>query len=671
MPATDTNLAARSGNLVESHKGYDPRLVFFYFLVAGLLLTLVCGLGYQQLHLIGQHKDNERRQTLRRILYPGPRGNIYDRNGVPLVVNTPRWTVVLHLDELRPELRREYGVIQANYRKAVATKKEMPSEAALSQITRVAVAQRYLEQVNRVLGRDLQIDSQALKNHFSTELLNPFTLVDNLDDTDYARLIERLPVNSPLQVYASFTRTYPFKSAAAHVLGYVRNEGEVDAKDFPGEDLRTSRMKNIRGKAGLEARFDAELQGAPGGKILRVDPAGYKINPTVEERAPKQGKNLATSLDIDLQLAAENALSPPDQEPMTGAVVALDVATGEVLAMVSKPNYDLNAWYPRMSAETYEAIQEQGAEFDQALNGVYAPGSTFKILVSIAGLRSGRLDPHDTHVDCQGVMMIGRQRKTCDNGDAHHGNLDLVGAIARSCDIYFYQHGIDIGVRTIAEEARRFHLDQPTGIELPHETRRMVIPDPAWLRQRRNEAWTDGHTANISIGQGDVDLTPLQMACFAASVARGEVFTQPTLLHDPNRPRQHTESIGLTAEQRSALIDGMKGVLTMTGGTATQYLNIPSERIPGVTIAGKTGTAQRAIYKNGTFVGHANTAWFICFAPADKPEIAVATAVRSDVPGEAFGGGRYAAPVANAVLKKYFEKRANPAHTIIAPFKAK
>lgn len=666
MPATDTNLAARSGNLVESHKGYDPRLVFFYFLVAGLLLTLVCGLGYQQLHLIGQHKDNERRQTLRRILYPGPRGNIYDRNGVPLVVNTPRWTVVLHLDELRPELRREYGVIQANYRKAVATKKEMPSEAALSQITRVAVAQRYLEQVNRVLGRDLQIDSQALKNHFSTELLNPFTLVDNLDDTDYARLIERLPVNSPLQVYASFTRTYPFKSAAAHVLGYVRNEGEVDAKDFPGEDLRTSRMKNIRGKAGLEARFDAELQGAPGGKILRVDPAGYKINPTVEERAPKQGKNLATSLDIDLQLAAEEAIG--DQ---IGAAVALDANTGEVLVLASKPDYDLNDFYPRLPDAIYKAIQEKGAEFNYAISGRFPPGSTFKILTSIAGMRRGTILPDQPIIDCDGELRRYGGRFVCYNGLGHHHNVLLPQAIAESCDIFFYEAGWRTSPAEIAAEGRRFHLDQDTGLESPNETgRNLILPDPEWKERTLHQKWYPGDTANMAIGQGYVLLSPLQMACFAASVGRNEVLTRPTLLHDPNRPVQHHESIGLTAEQRAALLEGMIGCTLPPKGTARFITEMAAMRLPGINIAGKTGTAQKDVVQDGK-MGKINFAWFICFAPAEKPEIAMAVMLQGENLGEEFGGGRQSGPIAAAVLKKYFDKKKQPTGAILSPFRVK
>ena len=658
MATHDINLADRSGSLVESHKGYDPRVILLYFLVAGLLAVLVAGLAYQQVLRFGVHFENERTQNQRRVLVPGPRGNIYDRNGQLLVGNQPRFAVVLYLDELKVELRREHFRIHNNYLATVSSKKEMPvTYSQLEQLARVSVVQHYLDQVNAILHRTGAVDSDRLRRHFDRELLLPFTLLDDLTSEEFARLIERLPVKSPVSVYTFNTRYYPHGSAAAHTLGYVRTADDIVAEDFPGEDLTPFKMKGTVGKDGLERKFDSVLQGEAGASIIRVDPAGFKVNSSdLPSRLPKQGKNLATSIDLDLQLVAEEAIG--DQ---TGAAVALDVGTGEVLVIASKPDYDLNSWYPHMPVETYQKIQEQHAELNLALNGLYPPGSTYKLAVTIAGLRSGRLDPDDNEVDCQGFTRIGTSLKGCDNGEAHHGHLKLFEAIAKSCDIYFYQHGIAIGPNVIATEARRFHLDQPTGIELPRETKGMIIPDPAWRKKRTGEGWTDGNTANVAIGQGDVLVTPLSMACFVASLARGETTTQPTLLHDPNHPRQHTESIGLTPEQRAVILAGMKGAITMPGGTANPTLGLPSEKIPGVSIAGKTGTAQ---YGN-----HLNVAWFVCFAPADNPEIAVAVAIKSDVPGEAYGGGRYAAPVANAVLKKYFEKKTRAASPLYTPFK--
>jgi penicillin-binding protein 2 len=195
-------------------------------------------------------------------------------------------------------------------------------------------------------------------------------------------------------------------------------------------------------------------------------------------------------------------------------------------------------------------------------------------------------------------------------------------------------------------------------VEIPGETGRMTIPDPAWKERTQKERWFPGDTANMAIGQGFVLVTPLDMACFAASVARNETYTKPTILHNPKAPMQHSEPIGLTPVQRQALLEGMERC-TMHGGTAHILTEIPNLKVPGVRIAGKTGTAQKKVTKDGV-TGNINYAWFICFAPIENPEIAVAVVVEGEDivgAGESFGGGTYALPVASAVLKKYFEKK--------------
>jgi penicillin-binding protein 2 len=227
--------------------------------------------------------------------------------------------------------------------------------------------------------------------------------------------------------------------------------------------------------------------------------------------------------------------------------------------------------------------------------------------------------------------------------------LKLPEAIARSCDIFFYTVGLKTSVDVMAAQARRFRLDRPTGIELPGETHRMLIPDPDWKRRKRDENWNPGDTANMAIGQGDVQVTPLVMACFAASFARGETWTRPTLLHDPKRPDQHTEPIGLSPTQRDAILKGMEGCTTY--GTASVLTTVEAFRVPGVRVAGKTGTAQ-IVSPNGKV----DEAWFICFAPIEDPRVAVAVALEGTTPGENYGGGPESSPVAALILKKYFEK---------------
>ncbi|MDB6128773.1 MAG: Peptidoglycan glycosyltransferase, partial [Verrucomicrobia bacterium] len=378
MATSDNNLADRSGSLVESHKSYQPRVIFFYFVVLVLLVTLAVGLAYQQLFNTARHRDSERVQNQRRVLVPGPRGNIFDRNGRLLVGNRPRFAVVLYLDELRPEFVSEARIIRRNY--AEAGDKDLPTRDQFNQIARVSVVQRYLDQVNQILQRNVTVDRADLRKHFARELLLPYTLIDDLEPNDYAKLLERLPVNSPVQLYASSTRFYPYGSSLAHTLGYVGVDNDIDAEDFPGEDLKTFKMKGTVGRDGLEKVFDTRLQGEAGGSIFRVSPAGYKIKGWGEKRLPVQGRNLVTTIDIDLQRTAEDAITKIAGDEMIGSAVAIDIKTGEVLVMASKPDYDLTRFTPRPNQETIADIEARQAWANRPVSSAYPPGSTFKIL---------------------------------------------------------------------------------------------------------------------------------------------------------------------------------------------------------------------------------------------------------------------------------------------------
>lgn len=649
------------GLTVERRDGRDPRILFFYFVIVVMLLLLAGGLAHQQLRRTGEHANAERVQTQRRIVHPGPRGTILDRHQRVLVDNRPRFSVRLLLDAIRPEIRAEELIIKRRFRaQDEADKPDLPTAPEIRRLARMSVVQRYLDQVNRILGRDERVDARELDRHFTRELLLPYTLLDDLAPADYARLLERLPVNSPAQVYTSSARHYPNGSAASHVLGYVGSTEDVGIEDFPGEDLRTFKMRGSVGRDGVEKRHDDVLQGEAGGAIFRVDPSGNRINPPLAQVNPRQGGNLTLSIDLDLQLAAEKRLAETE---MAGAAVALDVQTGEVLVLASKPDYDLNAFSPKLGANAAADITARGAWFKRAVQGAYKPGSSFKVLTTIAGFRAGVLKP-DSTVQCPGFFRVGNRSFACHDGHAH-GEIDLVMAITKSCNVFFYQQGMTIGIEALAAEARRFHLDRPTGIDLPDETRRMIIPDPEWKRRVTGEAWQGGDTAQFAIGQGFVDVTPLQMACFAASVARDEVWTQPFLLHDPSRPRQRTEPIGLTPEQRAALLTGMEQVTRRPFGTA-RILDDPQllAPLPGLRIAAKTGTAQKQTEK-----GMINFAWLIAFAPVEDPRIAIAIAIEGDTPGEETGGGRYASPVAHAILQAWIESRLPGSGKIKIPFK--
>jgi penicillin-binding protein 2 len=625
-------------SIVESQKSYEPRVVFFYFLFAAMVAVLAGGLGYRQLALSGDYSERERIQNQRRILVPGPRGNVYDRHGQLLVANRPRFSAVLHLAELRDELRRETIRVVRNYRELDRADRPRPHE--LESIARVAVAQRYLDEVNRILGREERVDPRRLDRHYRQQLLLPFPLVEELSPAEFARLVEQLPVGSPVEVYSSSARSYPHGHLAAHALGYVGAFDEIEAEDFAGEDLRTFRMRGTMGRTGLERRFDELLQGEAGGTIFRVDPAGFKINPPLETRRPVQGRHLVSSLDLELQRVADAAMGRHK-----GAAVAMQITTGEVLVMVSKPDYDLNLFAPSLSAAAAKDIEERGAWLNRAAQGLYPPGSTFKLVTALAGLRSGAVDPSTRSV-CTGYHQVGGRRFPCHNRHGH-GEVDLRGALRVSCNVWFYEHGLETGAQLIAAEARRFRLHEPTGIELPAEARAMIVPDPAWKRERVGVPWFPGDTANYSIGQGFLRVTPLQVAAAVASLARAETVTVPTLVHQPGRnpsgelPR---EALAIAMADWQAIVEGMEQAVQL--GTARLA------RVPGLRVAGKTGTAQ--VQDRGV---NLELAWIVAFAPIESPEIAVAVMLEGTEPDENFAGGRMAAPVAQAILQAWFDRQ--------------
>ncbi len=647
---TTTPYPDRAGRLVEAYKARNPRVLFFYLVVALILLVLAGGLAYQQLIRTDTYHESERIQNQRRVLIPGPRGNIYDREGRLLVGNRARFSVVLYLDELRGEFYTEFIRIRNAYR--ASGDKEVPTASQLRRIARFAVVNRYLAQINRAIGGTHTLDAEELNTHFFRQLLLPFTLIDNLSPEDYARILEQLPVNSPLQVYTTSARYYPYGAAAAHALGSVKVDEIEATEDFPGSDLRTFKVKGTAGRDGLEARFDAELQGEAGGTIYRVDPSGYRIEPPVEKRLPVPGRDLVSSLDIDLQLAADAALANTGYK---SSVVALDARTGEILAIGSNPGYDLNETSPRISSAKYAEIDEAGGWLNRPIQGRYPPGSSFKVITALAGMRAGALAA-DTVVNCAGAYRVGNRVFACPNHPAFRGDVTLTYALEKSCNTFFYKTGLESTPDALAAEARRFGLGQRTGVELPHENA-AVVPDPAWFERVRGMKWNPGNTANFAIGQGDLLVTPLQMAAFVASFARGQVHTQVTMLHDPNRPVQRSAPIGLPASDLAAIVHGMEQCV-LTGSART--ISLPRIRIPDLRIAGKTGTAQ--------LPGSLTVGWFICFAPVENPQIAIAVAVEGDTPGEDAGGGAIASPVAHAILKKWWEKKSRPpAPRVTAP----
>jgi penicillin-binding protein 2 len=632
------------------HRGENPRILFFVWSVLVASSVLVVGLGWRQLVVNQKYEEIEKRQTERRILSPGPRGDIYDRKGNLLVGNRPHYSAVVYLDDLRREFRSEYSQIiraeRAKLKAAYALTPEderedsqlTPNYNELQWLARQNVIQRYVDKINAITGRDDTLSLRKIIRHFNEQLLLPLPLVEDLSADQYARLIEQVPVQSPIQIHTDTARYYPHGVAAAHTLGYVQSVNP-EPDDMPDDGIKTFTFKTKQGKTGLERYFDDLLSGETGTEIWRVDPLGFQ-DEMLEMSPPKQGQDLITSIDLDIQLAAETALGN-----RTGAAVALDVHTGEVLAIASHPSYDLNDLSPFIPRKTFDEINERGAWLNRTLQLSYPPGSTFKLITTIAGMRNGTITPETVH-DCQGVYRLGNRIFRC-HARYGHGVLDAAGAIEGSCNVFFYAEGINMGIDVLSAEAKRFGLDQKTGIEVPYETSRLVVPSKEWKRETIGSGWVPGDTANTAIGQGFLLVTPLQMATVIASIARNETRTQPTLRALTNEEALQVNhggvAIGLTPEQHDELWDGMERVIGPHGtGRLVQ--------IEGLRIAGKTGTADFRAHGQ-----EVNLAWFVGFAPVENPQIAVAVMVEGTHVSDSYHGGSTAGPVAKDIFLEFIE----------------
>lgn len=620
----------------EEKNRYQARLGIFYALLAGMFLMLLGGVGYRQLIESAAFTERVKQQNHRRIVTPAPRGYIYDREGRLLVANKSTFSAVVFLSDgsVRAAFRKEYLTLVRDHRR----RGETFSSNALQITARANVIQSYLDDVNRMLGRQETVDAEKVSTQLNYSPLLPYPIIDDLSREEFAVLLESLPVQSPVQVYVSNSRHYPFESTASQTLGYVVSTVLTPDASLPGDDLTTFAEKGVFGRSGVEREFDSVLQGRMGSEIWKVDPAGFQVE-SVSRQYPVKGQDITLSLDLDIQLAAEEAFG--DQQ---GGVVAIDIETLEVLAMVSKPDFDLNSTTPYISTEVFAGITDAGGWQNRALQGLYPPGSPFKLLTAVAALKAGVVDP-STVYECTGHLTVAGAQKPCWKRSGH-GSRNLAEAIRDSCNVYFYNIALNTGVDAISREAIYAGLGNPTGIDLPYETGHMLVPTRDWKEERIREPWYPGDTTNLAIGQGYLRITPLQMAVFTASIARNEIVTKPSILKlspEQIRDRPAPKPLGLSERDHAALVEGMTNAIRIGTGRRAA--------IPGIEMAGKTGTAQ--VRKDG---GTIELAWFIAFAPVHDPKIAIATLIEGQELDADFGGGLHAAPVTHAALKEYFRK---------------
>ena len=443
------------------------------------------------------------------------------------------------------------------------------------------------------------------------------------------------------------SRNYPYGPMLSHVLGYV---GEVTQEELDRD--HHYRPGDVVGKSGLERAWEPYLRGVQGGQQVEVDALGRELRVLDEEEAIP-GHTLVLSIDRDLQQAAEAALGDE-----AGAIVALDPRNGDVLAMVSRPAFDPNEFTGGIKPERWrELTQEPRHPLNaRATQGQYPPGSTFKIIMATAALEEGVVNPF-THIHCNGHLPFGNHDFRCWKKGGH-GSMNVHDALVNSCDVFFYQVGQRLGIDTIANYARAFGLGAPTGIEIGNE-RAGVIPDSDWKKRVFKQPWFAGETLSAAIGQGYVTATPLQMAGAAATIATGKRY-KPRLVErveaiDGTVVQTVDPQLVTTLPVRPTVLkqvqDGLVDVVAHGTGKRAA--------LPDITVAGKTGTSlvvtlgAERIPAAKLKWEQRDHAWFVAYAPADDPAIAIATLVEH----AEGGGGAVAAPVTRQVLQTFFRLR--------------
>ena len=587
---------------------WRARVVLWVMLAAfGLLLYK---LWQMQVSRGASYQAGLERQSVRRVRLPGIRGRMFDRAGRCVADNRSGYTISLYLDELRRPGRES---------------------------NTVAHVEAVLDDLARQLGLPRQVTTQEIRKHLQIRRPLPLPVWRDVSETTLARLAERSLGMSAVEISAEAVREYPFGPSACHVLGYCgRADPPTDEEPFHFY------IPELVGRAGLEKQFDFALRGRAGGQLLLVDASGFRFKDLGTQNA-RAGRDLRLSLDMRVQQHVERAL-----EGRVGAAVVVDPATGDILGMSSSPGFDPNHFTPVLSADEWHRLRgdERRPMINRAISANYSPGSTFKPVVALAALASGRGGPFTTF-SCPGYFTLGQARFACWYAPGH-GALNLRQAIERSCNVYFFQLALQCGLEPIRDVAAALGLGRATGIELEGEFAGL-LPDDEWKRKTYDDGWRNGDTCNLAIGQGFLSTTPLQMALLTAALANGGTLPAPRLVlgrRAPGRtefeepPFPSAAPLSLPPGALRFVREAMRDVVMSPNGSGRLA------KIPGVAVAGKTGTAEYGKKGEGKKLG-----WMIAFAPYDKPRYALALVVE-----EADTGGRTTAPIMKSILQGLFEE---------------
>ena len=595
---------------IEDRRSLTIRLVVLQVSCAVVFTILAFSFWYLQVIQNEKFTELAENNHQRTIALRAPRGVMFDRNGQVLVENRSSFAISI-VREHTKDLDRTIRVL------------------------------------SEVVGIDQKYVRDIVDRHRREPTYRPIVILDDASLAQVAAVLaRRLESELPdVQVEEVPTRQYPANSFAAHLFGYV---GEASEGQVESDGLESGA---IVGQAGVEKIYNKLLMGENGARLVKVNSMGREID-LVKEIPATSGRRVQLTIDKDLQFAAEEAFKGSG---FNGAAVVMDPRTGEVLAFTSRPSYDPNDFAAGIDRATWAALNTDRLKplQNRAIQGLYSPGSTFKIVVAVAGLEEGVITP-EFRVSCGGGGTFYGRFFQCLKA---HGSLDLRRGIEQSCNTYFYTVGNMLGVDRIHKWATLLGLGEKTGIDLPNEIEGLV-PSTEWKRRRYNEKWYAGETISVSIGQGQVSITPVSQAVMMSTVANGGTRFIPQLLKAvdegngwmPVKPPAPKSRVQLKPETIAALHEGLFLVVNGagTGGRA---------RIAGRNVSGKTGTAQVISLSGGRQAAGRTEAdlrdhgWFVFFAPRDNPEIA------GVVFTEHSGSSGNSTPIAKHVLETYFNKK--------------
>ncbi len=561
-------------------------------------------------------RSKSENNRIRMVFQPPPRGLVLDRNGAVLAKNRPSFDIEL-VTEDSPDPRA----------------------------TVIEVA--------RILAMDPEKLLEQLKAQKKRRRFEPKLLIRDASRDTVAKIVARRYALPGVEVAVTPTRDYVHGALASHALGYIR---EITSRQLDSPHFALYRSGDMVGQSGLESIWEYYLQGKRGVHRVVVNAMGTKIDETLFEAA-NPGHDITLTIDLDVQKAADK-----EMEGKRGAVVALDPMSGEILALASAPAFDPNLFTAELSADLWKDLisSREKKLNNRPLQGVYPPGSVFKIFMAAAGLAEGVISPTE-RVFCPGYLTVGSRRFRC-HKHSGHGSVNMEEAMIQSCDVYFYTVGQRLGVDRIFEYATRFGLGQKTGLKLSDESIGL-IPSTEWkrryFRNPEDQKWYPGETPSVSIGQGAVTVTPMQIARGLSALVNGGRVLVPYIVKQVNSADAAFKDSEFGPEVSSelnidpAILERVKkalvGVVYDQHGTGRRA-KLPDEL--GIKVGGKTGTAQVVSLEYTDANDRNDHAWFAGFAPADKPEIVVAAIVENG--GH---GGVTAAPIVEKVMEAFFRKK--------------